>query len=507
MTEDRSTPAFAVDAHGDSPRPSGIPVRMAAARGAARGTAILMVPTAVVLLGLVATGWLELWHGLAAIAAIAGATFVLVRRHYVDLAILRRHLEERSAADNPWAAMADRRGGLSAVGEVGPVADLMLALERADRHTLEWVERSRQRSESRDLVIESIPDPLLLIDPRGRVALANSEARRQFGKQIVGRDLSTVIRHPGILATVRQVLAGEPGGDVEIALAAPVERVFNVRIEALMEPEPDGASALMLFVDLSAIRRTEQMRVDFVANVSHELRTPLATLLGFIETLQGPAHDDAEARDRFLEIMKTQGNRMSRLVQDLLSLSRIEISEHKPPSKRIDLEPLLNGVKATLDLEARRKDMCVVLEIDAVLPPVIGAEDELTQVVQNLLDNAIKYGKPGTEITVAARRADRVPASYPGGTAAKAVAIAVRDRGDGIAAEHIPRLTERFYRVDTARSRDLGGTGLGLAIVKHIVSRHRGTMTVHSTPGEGSVFTVYVPVSEPAAPARSVSAA
>jgi two-component system phosphate regulon sensor histidine kinase PhoR len=254
----------------------------------------------------------------------------------------------------------------------------------------------------------------------------------------------------------------------------------------------------MLFVDLSSIRRAEQMRVDFVANVSHELRTPLATLLGFIETLQGPARDDAEARDRFLEIMKAQGNRMSRLVNDLLSLSRIETNEHKPPSERVALGPVLEGVKATLDLEARRKDMTVRLDAEAGLPAVIGAEDELAQVAQNLLDNAIKYGRPGTEITVTARLAERLPASFPGGPGggpggAAAVAIAVRDRGDGIPPEHIPRLTERFYRVDTARSRELGGTGLGLAIVKHIVSRHRGALTIQSTPGDGSVFTVFIP--------------
>ena len=504
------------------------PVRLAAARA----TAILLLPTAALLLGLTAAAVLTLAPALIGLAAVAAATFMLVRRHFLGLALLRRRLEERAAADDPRLAMAGRPG---AIGDVGAVAEVALALERADRRALDWIERGQRRSEARALVIESIPDPLLLIDARGRVAQANRAARRQFGQQIVDRDLSTVIRHPEILATVRRALAGEPGGDVEISLAAPVERVFNVRIEALRdgghdrdrdaEPDtgpdtgpdgvqggvqgaaPGGASALMLFVDLSSVRRAEQMRVDFVANVSHELRTPLATLLGFIETLQGPARDDAEARDRFLDIMKAQGLRMSRLVNDLLSLSRIETNEHKPPSARIDLGPVLEGVKATLDLEARRRNMRVELEVDAVLPPVVGAEDELAQVVQNLLDNAIKYGRPGTTITLAARRADRVPASFPGGPTGRAVAIAVRDRGEGIAPEHIPRLTERFYRVDAARSRELGGTGLGLAIVKHIVSRHRGTMTVQSTPGEGSVFTVYVPAADAAARSRGATAA
>lgn len=506
MTVDR--PSIGVE-------PAAAPVRPAAARA----TAILLLPTAVALLGLAAGEVLPLTLAAPLMLAVGLAVFMLVHRHYVELAVLRRHLDERAAADDPRAAMADSRGALGVIGDVGPVAAVILAMERADRRALDWVDRGLRLSDARALVIQSIPDPLLLIDGRGRVAQANREARRQFGQQIVDRDLATVIRHPVVLATVRRALAGQPGGDVEIALAAPVERVFNVRIEALQAagPEgeqanvaasgPGGAAALMLFVDLSSIRRAEQMRVDFVANVSHELRTPLATLLGFIETLQGPARDDADARDRFLDIMKAQGNRMSRLVQDLLSLSRIETNEHKPPSDRVELEPVLESVKATLDLEARRKDMQVRLEVDAVLPAVVGAEDELAQVVQNLLDNAIKYGRPGTEITVAARRADRVPASYPGGPAGKAVAVAVRDRGEGIVSEHIPRLTERFYRVDAARSRELGGTGLGLAIVKHIVSRHRGALAIQSTPGEGSVFTVYIPAAEAVSQPRGVTAA
>ena len=512
MTDDRP-----VDADKPSPAPAtgsttggpvaearvAAPVRVAAARAAI----ILILPTAVALFVLTAMDALPPIHALVALLAVAGGVFLLVRRHFVELAVVRRRLDERVAADDLRAAMTDGREALDAVGEAGAVADLALALERADRRTLDWMARAGGLSEARALVIDTIPDPLLLIDERGRVSQANREARRQFGQQIVDRDLSTVLRHPEILATVRRALAGGQGGDVEIGLAAPVERVFNVRVESLNKGGPGGAAALMLFVDLSSIRRAEQMRVDFVANVSHELRTPLATLLGFIETLQGPARDDAEARDRFLEIMKAQGNRMSRLVNDLLSLSRIETNEHKPPSERLELEPVLEAVKATLDLEARRKDMRVRLEVDAVLPAVIGAADELAQVVQNLLDNAIKYGRPGTEITLAARRADRVPASFPGGPSGKAVAIAVSDRGDGIPPQHIPRLTERFYRVDTARSRELGGTGLGLAIVKHIVSRHRGALAIQSTPGEGSVFTVYIPAAESAATARGTTAA
>jgi two-component system phosphate regulon sensor histidine kinase PhoR len=341
-------------------------------------------------------------------------------------------------------------------------------------------------------VIQAIPDPLLLVDGRSRIVSANRAAQQQFGQHIEGRDLSAVIRHPAVLAAVRDAQAGKATATVEFEIAAPTERTFTVQVETLPEGSDLQKAALLLFVDLTAVRRSEQMRVDFVANVSHELRTPLSTLMGFIETLQGPARDDDDARDRFLEIMRLQSHRMSRLVNDLLSLSRIETNEHSAPTRKIELKPILEGVKATLDLEARRKDMRVALDIADNLPPVFGESDELTQVLQNLMDNAIKYGRSGTIVEVSAKPAEKVPAAYPGKRDG-AVAVSVRDRGEGIDAGHIPRLTERFYRVDTARSRELGGTGLGLAIVKHIVGRHRGALTIESTRGEGTTVTVFLP--------------
>lgn len=483
------------------------PIRRRPSRlGIGRATAILSLPSAVVLAGLAAAGQLGVALAAGGVAVVAALTAGLVYRHLSDLSTLRGHLEDRGDEENPRAAIAGRRAALAPIGDSGAGADLALALERSDRRLESWIARIQQNADLSREVVDSIPDALLLVDSRGRVANANRAARKQFGEQIVDRNISAVIRHPEVLATLRRALAGDASGDVEVAQAAPVERVFTVRIQGLPEREPDEAAALMLFVDLSAIRRAEQMRVDFVANVSHELRTPLATLLGFIETLQGPARDDGDARERFLDIMRTQATRMTRLVNDLLSLSRIETKEHAPPTDRIELEAVLKGVKATLDLEARRKDMRVRVEVAPGLPPVIGDRDELAQVVQNLMDNAIKYGKAGTEVTVAAGLAQRLPPSYPsaGGTA---VTIAIRDRGEGIAAEHIPRLTERFYRVDTARSRELGGTGLGLAIVKHIIGHHRGTLTVESEVGKGSTFTVFVPAEEPRTGTPDVTAA
>ncbi len=224
------------------------------------------------------------------------------------------------------------------------------------------------------------------------------------------------------------------------------------------------------------------MRADFVANASHELKTPIAGLAGFIETLRGPARDDAGARERFLGIMAEQADRMRRLVDDLLMLSRIEQHEHARPDAAIDLASVLKGVLDLLQLKASSRKVALELSLAAELPHAIGDYDELTIVFQNLVDNALKYAKPATTVRVLAR---------PAGEGR--VAVAVSDEGDGIPANHLPRLTERFYRVDAARSRQLGGTGLGLAIVKHVVNRHRGRLDIQSTPGKGSTFTVTLP--------------
>jgi two-component system phosphate regulon sensor histidine kinase PhoR len=214
-------------------------------------------------------------------------------------------------------------------------------------------------------------------------------------------------------------------------------------------------------------------------------------LIGFIETLRGPARDDAEVRERFLAIMHEQASRMTRLVEDLLSLSRIELNEHVMPTNRVPLGPLLHSVAAALELRAGDRGMRILAALPPILPDVLGDRDELAQVFQNLLDNAVKYGRPGTEITVGAETVLRL--SHHGDVGSiPFVSVAVRDHGEGIAREHLPRLTERFYRIDTARSRELGGTGLGLAIVKHILNHHRGFLEVESTPGTGSVFTVFL---------------
>src|SRR5690606_9459021 len=286
-------------------------------------------------------------------------------------------------------------------------------------------------------------------------------------------------------------LAGARKSSVTITIETPERATFAVSVLRLESAEPEGPRASISLNDISHIREAEQMRSDFVANVSHELRSPLTTLAGFIETLRGPARDDPEAQERFLDLMAREAERMKRLIQDLLSLSRVEANQRVPPRERVDVLAVARRVVTALAELARAEGRTIRIDSPDTLPPIAGSDDELMQVFHNLIENALKYGAPQTEVTLRLSLADQVP-----GIAGRALAIAVTDRGEGIAPEHLPRLTERFYRVDAGRSRDKGGTGLGLAIVKHIVRRHRGRLHVESTPGKGSTFTIHLPASD-----------
>ena len=346
-------------------------------------------------------------------------------------------------------------------------------------------------------LIEGFPDPVVLIQDNRRVLAANRAARETMQINMIGRDLAQSVRHPAVLEAVDAVLAGAPRHTAELSLSAPIQRDFTLFVSRLDGAESLGdISAMLALHDMTGAKRAEQMRADFVANVSHELRSPLAALVGLIETLRSTARDDPEARERFLDIMHGESLRMSRLIDDLLSLSRVEINEHIQPRGGVELKGLLVNVAELLAMRAEARGMTIETDVPEGLSPVAGERDELFQVFQNLIDNAIKYAGQGTVIRVVAGPVERM--SETGGPG---VAVAVIDRGEGIAPEHLPRLTERFYRVDKGRSRSLGGTGLGLAIVKHIVNRHRGRIAVDSRVGEGSTVTVVLPQAAKLGPA------
>ncbi|WP_203291769.1 sensor histidine kinase [Maricaulis parjimensis] len=362
------------------------------------------------------------------------------------------------------------------------------------------------------LMLDSLPIPVLLIGSGGRIELANPAAREFLGLGSATGHLSAVLRQPQVLEAVSAALRGQAVDPVEYSLMAPVESHVRAHVAPLRQAL-DGRpawQAMLVLSDETSIKRADRMRADFLANASHELRTPLASLAGFIETLRGHAKDDPDARDKFLSIMFDQTERMQRLINDLLSLSRVEMDEHVPPAGEADLVSLVEDVTAFLRPQLQEKSIDLHLDMpeDA---PAVGDRDQLTEVVMNLVENAIKYSPAGSGLKIsvsesllrdeaerpslllganASRLTLAAPTSEPGHRYA---CVRVQDGGPGIERRNLPRLSERFFRVDGQKSGPKEGTGLGLAIVKHIVNRHRGGFTVESAPGEGSVFSVFLP--------------
>jgi two-component system, OmpR family, phosphate regulon sensor histidine kinase PhoR len=342
-----------------------------------------------------------------------------------------------------------------------------------------------------EMLLGGIPVPILLIGADQRIAATNDLARGLFGQLIQGRHHATVLRHPVMLEAIDRVLRLGQASDARLNLMQGASEL-HFRLSASAVPDatyPSAAAALISLEDMTASEQAEQIRRDFVANVSHELRTPLTALLGFIETLQGAARQDPAAQARFLSIMAQEAGRMNRLVSDLLSLSRVEAEERMRPTERVDVVALVQSSILALRALAQGQGVELTLSGDAGPVMVQADPDQIHQVMQNLIENAVKYGGPDKVVSLHLRQEPRDPSLLR-----PCVVIEVTDQGDGIEAEHLPRLTERFYRVDSHRSREKGGTGLGLAIVKHILARHRGRLRIESEPGKGSRFSIILPI-------------
>jgi len=398
------------------------------------------------------------WTLVAAAAAILGVTFAAGGRWLPALAAVAA--VACVSALTPWRTRAMR---LAEAGAPRSPVDRLSALRLA----------------------AAVPDPLVVFDRSATVVQANPAAGAAFGS-LRGVDLRLRFRAPEMQELIRLALddATHPA-PVDYVERAPIERLFRVAAS----PVGDGTGLFVLvFRDQSEARRIDRMRADFIANASHELRTPLASIAGFIETLRGPARNDPKAQARFLEIMQAQTERMARLIDDLLSLSRLETKPLAAPGQSVDLVQVVAGVADSLAHLAAEAGVAVERDLPAGPVLAAGTRDELTQVFENLIENAIKYGRSGGRVVVSLARA---PAPDEGGRAQ--VEATVRDFGPGIAEEHIPRVTERFYRVDAETSRAQKGTGLGLAIVKHILTRHGGRLSIASQPGQGAAFTVRLP--------------
>jgi two-component system phosphate regulon sensor histidine kinase PhoR len=428
-------------------------------------------------------GWADPLAAFLGLLATLGGAFLFARAWLITLAGLESDLaaaaQGRPAPPRPPILPAAARVAESAA---------RLARSLAEREAL--VGQLRRADAA---IIEALPDPLLVLAEDRQPLRANAAARRFFGPGPLDEsarstaDTAAFLRHPGIAGAVDRALAEGVPQFAEAVLPVPVARDLSTQVIPLDPPLSDGGRLLVVLADRTQARATERMRADFVANASHELRTPLASIIGFVETLRGPAQGDPEATTRFLAIIADQAERMRRLIEDLLGLSRIEMTEHQAPGGECRLDSLARDEAAAMApiLAGRNAGLEMDLAPATATPADPG---QLAQVLRNLLENAVRYGREGGTIRLSVRTL-----AAPEGGLAPGVLLRVEDDGPGIAREHIPRLTERFYRVDAGRSRAAGGTGLGLAIVKHIVAHHRGQLLIDSVVGQGTVMRVWLP--------------
>ena len=334
-------------------------------------------------------------------------------------------------------------------------------------------------------ILSAIPYPAFILDKALLILAANQSAEKLFDMNFGRQHIVRILRQPEVLNCIQS--AKETGilQSQKIVLNLVKPRTYQITAAEYGNMRAEDRNILVTLLDISAEIDAENARSTFVANVSHELRSPLTSLLGVVETLQGPARNDEKARDRFLSLMHDETQRMSRLVGDLLSLSKLEAKEHVKPNDIVSVENIIKRVVDSLEAsDATHKDRVKVDTADN-LPDILGDRDELTEVFQNLIENALKYSSPETPININIHHKQAI-----GSQKAGHVIAVIKDQGEGIAPEHIPRLTERFYRVDKGRSREMGGTGLGLAITKHILNRHRGKMTIESNLGAGTTVTI-----------------
>lgn len=373
--------------------------------------------------------------------------------------------------------------GIAFVAGVAALAPRRRPSERRAGKTITAPETQLDGVTPQDIAA-SVPSPLLIFDSQGGLVYANPAAETAFGPLAPGISLQLKFRAPEMQQLIERSLSARPGpaNVVDYTERVPVERVFRVTATSI-----GGGKGLfaLVFKDQSEARRIDRMRADFIANASHELRTPLASIAGFVETLRGPAKEDPAARDHFLQIMQNQTSRMARLIDDLLSLSRLEMKPYLRPGTKVDLSETLKSVIDSLSPRAAEAGVAIETDLPEGPVEIAGDRDEIFQVFENLLENAIKYGQSGRKVIVSIGQGTEAGRSE--------VEVGFRDFGPGIAEEHIPRVTERFYRVDVEASRAQKGTGLGLAIVKHILTRHNARLSIKSEVGHGATFTVHFP--------------
>lgn len=455
--------------------------------GVLKGTSIIILAPFMLIAILVTNGELELSTALYGMAFIVVMSFIFVYPYVANLASLTSYVKALSLDKKAFAP------DVSFLNNVQELSTAVLQLHDS------WAARKDQLeaalAESR-ILIDSLPDIIIMLDEELNIKRTNSTAKTMLGGRNFQNTLENIIQDDDVNAYAQMVFEDGIGREIEYFLPAPYYSNYIIRIERFpVRSAKDGIAVIIVMHDITKQKQTERMLSDFVANASHEIRTPLTSVIGFIETLQTTAKDDPEASEKFLSIMASQTDRIANLVSGLLSLSQIERSLHERPSGQVNIPAILREVQAHASALADTKDITVNLDIKGNIPTIIGETSEVYQIFENLLSNAIKYGHSSSMIKIHAELIDNNYKDINNfDDVSKLVKIDVKDEGDGIPPEHIPRLTERFYCVDPARSRKIGGTGLGLSIVNNIIEHHRGALKISSTVGEGSCFTVLLPV-------------
>lgn len=448
----------------------------------AKAVGLISMAPATVIIVYAIMGRMALDHAFIAIVTILTGISIFIHPFIANIHALTEYvnkLAQDQAAEEP---------DLSFLNNVEELSSAVAALNNS------WERRKNQLEAAlaeNKIVIEVLPDPLFIMDTNQRIVRTNGMARHIFGHRLMGKKLEEVLPVENLVSSVKHVTQMN---EVEFNLDGEIARDYIGKVTKFPANSPSHTDTILTLHDLTELKQIRRMRADFVANASHEMKTPLASIIGLIETLQTSAKDDKEARKQFLAIMAEQADRMKRLIADLLSLSKIE-ADTSPPEGETDIEKILKEAKKYCDWFAKQKNVKMKLSVDKNLPLIVGDESQLAQVFTNLVSNSIKYGYADSEIAITAKISRKLPIEL-NEKFDKAIAVSVEDKSDGIPPEHIPRLTERFYRVDSARTRKLGGTGLGLAIVKHILNRHNGVLKVESVVGQGSTFTVFLPIAD-----------
>lgn len=452
-----------------------------------RTLVILSIPVLAVFIVLLMNDEIGLVHFLLGYGFVLLFTAIMLQPVLSNLAALTDYVRDLSQ---------DKKTKAPDLGVLNIASDLSSALVQLQRN---WQEKKHQMESvitEREILVDTLPDMLIMTDEELRIVRTNRSARMMFGQNLAGKHLNEIFESDVLINAVITVVESLKGREVDFHIAEPEPKDIHAIIERFPIASKGGMAVIITLNDVTQLKRIQKMRADFVANASHEIRTPLTSIAGLVELLQGPAKDDKEAHPKFLGMMAEQAERMKNLISDLLSLSKIEMNAHSVPTGEVEVLRVIKHEKDHFEWAAKQKEITINLDVTEGLPKIRGEENELKQVLHNLIGNAIKYGNQGSEVLVSARVTSDLPRDPNFVKTKRVMQVTVRDEGEGIPKEHLPRLTERFYRVDSARTRKVGGTGLGLAIVKHILHRHRGVMKVESVVGEGSSFHVYLPLVE-----------